>query len=156
MTAMATRRLMLAGMMAALACPALAQSPPATMPAAEAHAKAMAGAITLVDIRTPAEWRETGLPASAHAITMNQDSAALLATLDKALGGDRSKPLALICRTGNRSSRLIGDLQKAGYTGLIDVAEGMAGSRAGPGWLKSGLPLRPGDPQSRPVLGKTP
>ncbi len=126
------------------------------MPAAEAHAKAMAGAITLVDIRTPAEWRETGLPASAHAITMNQDSAALLTALDKALGGDRSKPLALICRTGNRSSRLIGDLQKAGYTGLIDVAEGMAGSRAGPGWLKSGLPLRPGDAQSRPVLGKAP
>lgn len=156
MTKLATRRMVLAGMMATLARPALAQSPPATMPAAEAHAKAVAGAITLVDIRTPAEWRETGLPASAHAITMNQDSAALLTALDKALGGDRSKPLALICRTGNRSSRLIGDLQKAGYTGLIDVAEGMAGSRAGPGWLKSGLPLRPGAPQSMPVLGKPP
>ena len=126
------------------------------MPAAEAHAKAEAGAITLVDIRTPTEWRETGLPASAHAITMNQDGAALRAALDKVLGGDRSKPLALICRTGNRSSRLIGDLQKAGYTGLIDVAEGMAGSSSGAGWLKAGLPLRPGDPQSNPVLRKAP
>ena len=153
---MVTRRAFLVCATAVLACPALAQSPPVTMPAAEAHAKAVDGAVTLVDIRTPGEWRETGLPASAHAITMNQDGAALLAALDKVLGGDRSKPLAIICRTGNRSSRLIGDLQKGGYTGLIDVAEGMAGSRAGPGWLKAGLPLRPGDPQSRPVLGKTP
>lgn len=131
---------------------AMAQSP--SMAPAEAHAKAVAGEVVLVDIRTPGEWRETGLPASAHAITMNQDGRALVAALDKAMGGDRSKPLALICRTGNRSSHLQSQLQRAGFMNVIDVSQGMAGSRSGPGWLKSGLPTRPGDPASPPQLAK--
>ena len=32
-------------------------------------------------------------------------------------------------------------LREAGFTNIIDVPEGMLGSGAGPGWLKSGLPL---------------
>jgi len=131
-----------------------AMAQPASVTPAEAHAKALAGEVVLVDIRTPGEWRETGLPASAHAITMNQDGRALVAALDKALGGDRSKPLALICRTGNRSSHLQGQLQRAGFLNVIDVSQGMAGSRHGPGWLKAGLPTRPGDPASPPQLAK--
>lgn len=141
---------------ALVASGAVAQSPVVTMSPGDAHAKAQAGSIALVDIRTPAEWRETGLPASAHAITMNQDAPALLAALDRVLGGDRSKPLALICRTGNRSSALTAELRKAGYTNLIDVSEGVAGGRNGPGWLKAGLPTRLGDAQSKPSLAKAP
>lgn len=139
-------------MLAGAIAPAVAQ--PMSMTPGEAHAKALTGEVVLVDIRTPGEWRETGLPASAHAITMNQDGPALVAALDKALGGDRSKPLALICRTGNRSSHLQGQLQRAGFATVIDVSQGMAGSRHGPGWLKAGLPVRPGDPASQPQLAK--
>lgn len=152
-----SRRTLLTALALAAASPGLAQqSPVATMTPAEAHAKAQAGEITLVDIRTLPEWRETGLPASAHAITMNQEAPALLAALDQVLGGDRKKPLAVICRTGNRSTKLVEDLRKAGYTTLINVNEGVAGGPNGPGWLKAGLPTRPGDPQSKPMLGKVP
>ena len=110
--------------------------------AAEAHQKALRGEITLVDVRTPEEWKQTGLPASAHAITMHQQGPKFVEQLDAALGGDRSKPLAVICRTGNRTGSLVGPLEKAGYTNVINVAEGMAGGRYGAGWARSGLPLR--------------
>ncbi len=112
------------------------------MSAADAHAKAMKGEITLVDVRTPDEWKQTGVPASAHTVTMHQAGPQLLKELDQVLGGDRTKPLAIICRTGNRTGSLAGPLQKAGYTNVIDVSEGMAGGRAGQGWAKSGLPIR--------------
>ena len=116
----------------------------------DAHAKAAAGEIVLVDIRTPEEWRETGVPATAHAITMHQDGRVLVAKLKAATAGDTSRPLALICRTGNRSSHLQAELAKAGFTNVIDVGEGMAGSRHGPGWLKAGLPRRTGAAVSMP------
>lgn len=116
------------------------------MSAADAHAKAMKGEITLVDVRTPDEWKQTGVPASAYTVTMYQSGPQLMQELDKLLGGDRTKPLAIICRTGNRTGSLAGPLQKAGYTSVIDVSEGMAGSRAGQGWAKSGLPIRKWSP----------
>ena len=118
-----------------------------------AHAKAEAGEIVLVDIRTPEEWRETGVPASAHAITMNQQPAAFLAALGSVAGTDKTKPIALICRTGNRSAHLAAELRKAGFKNISDVAEGVAGGRNGPGWLRGGLPVRKGaDVLARPVV----
>lgn len=108
----------------------------------EAHEKALTGEIVLVDVRTPQEWQQTGLPASGHAITMHQQGPDFVAQLDAALGGDRSKPLAVICRTGNRTGSLVAPLEKAGYTRVINIAEGMVGGRYGPGWIKTGLPLR--------------
>jgi rhodanese-related sulfurtransferase len=131
--------------LAALASLASAQSRPDAgriLAPAEAHAKAVAGDLVLVDIRTPDEWRETGVPATAHAISMHQDAPRLLAALAQATGGNLSKPLALICRTGNRSSHLQAELQKAGYTNILNVAEGVVGGPFGQGWLKAGLPVR--------------
>lgn len=111
---------------------------------ADAHQKAQAGEVVLVDIRTPDEWRETGVPATAHAITMHQDPRTFVKVLTEAMGGDRTRPVALICRTGNRSSNLQAELRSIGFTNVIDVAEGLAGSRHGKGWLKAGLPTRTG------------
>lgn len=123
-----------------------------TLSAADAHAKASKGEIVLVDVRTPQEWQQTGLPASAHAVTMHQDGRAMLAALDKLVGNDRSKPLAIICRTGNRTSSLLPQLQQMGYTNVTHVGEGMAGSRHGQGWLKAGLPTRPGTAADKPPV----
>lgn len=129
----------------------------AIIDAATAHQKAAAGDITLVDIRTPEEWRETGVPASAHAVTLDQPPQALMTKIDALLAGDRSRPLALICRTGNRSSKLAVELRKQGYTNVIDVAEGLAGGRNGQGWAKAGLPLRKGaDIASPPAVTAAP
>jgi rhodanese-related sulfurtransferase len=113
-----------------------------TMTAAEAHANALAGDVILVDIRTPEEWKDTGVPASAHAVTMHQQGPAFVAGLRAAMGGDATKPLAIICNSGNRTSNIYADLQRAGFTNLINVAEGVGGGPFGRGWLKSGLPLR--------------
>ena len=126
------------------ALPASAQRTAAgtIMTAADAHAKALAGAVILVDIRTPEEWKDTGVPASAHAVTMHQAGPAFVAGLKAAMGGDTTKPLAIICSSGNRTSNIYADLQRAGFTRLINVAEGVGGGPFGRGWLKSGLPLR--------------
>lgn len=122
------------------------------MGAAEAHAKAQKGEITLVDVRTPEEWKQTGVAASAYTVTMHQPGPQLLKQLDEVLGGDRSKPLAIICRTGNRTGSLAGPLRQAGYQNVIDVSEGMAGGRNGAGWVKSGLPVRKWAPgQEKPA-----
>lgn len=118
------------------------QDPGQIMSAKDAHAKAIAGEVVLVDIRTPDEWRETGIPASAKAITMHQEAPKLFAQLAEATGGDKSKPIALICRTGNRTSFLQAELRKVGYTSVLNVAEGVAGGPFGQGWVKGGLPLR--------------
>ncbi|MFM2422444.1 MAG: hypothetical protein RL291_974, partial [Pseudomonadota bacterium] len=115
---------------------------PAQMPAVTAHAKALAGELVLIDIRTPEEWRETGVPASGHAIAMNQRRATFLSAIDGVTGGDKRRPIALICATGGRSAALKTELTRAGYMSVIDVSEGMLGSRGQPGWIKAGLPVR--------------
>jgi rhodanese-related sulfurtransferase len=124
--------------------------PPRIMSARAAHEAALAGDVVLVDIRTPEEWRETGIPASAHAIDTQMEPRAFLQRLDVTAVGDRTRRIALICRTGNRSSYLQTQLTRAGYTNIVDVAEGVAGSRSGSGWLKAGLPVRPGREASLP------
>lgn len=127
----------------ALTCgsPALAQQV-TKMDAPEAHKKALAGEIVLVDVRTPEEWKETGVPASAHAITVHQEPQVFLSGLLKASGGDANRPIAVICRTGNRTTALSGPLSKAGFPNVINVAEGVAGGPNGPGWARRGLPIR--------------
>jgi rhodanese-related sulfurtransferase len=116
-------------------------TPPVTS-AREAHAKALAGELVLVDIRSADEWRKTGVPASGYAITMHQDQAAFIRQLSEATDGSCRKPIALICAVGNRSAFFQGRLKQAGFENVIDVAEGMIGGRCGAGWINSGLPLR--------------
>ena len=97
-----------------------------------------AGNLTLVDIRQPREWAETGIAAGAVPLDMRRDDFvdALLA-----VAGDRNAPIALICARGVRSDRQSARLAEAGFTRIIDVPEGMLGSAAGPGWLERGLPV---------------
>lgn len=121
--------------------PASAQVP-TRITASDAHNAALDGAIVLIDIRTPEEWRATGVPASGHAISMHQAQADFLKQLEKATGGSKSRPIAVICAVGNRSSNMQAWMLRAGYTAVSDVAEGMMGGRHGAGWIKSGLPVR--------------
>lgn len=130
------------------------RSAPPVMTAREAHAKALAGELVLVDIRTTEEWRKTGVPASGYAITMHQDQATFMRQLAEATSGSRQKPIALICAVGNRSAFLQGRLKQAGFENVVDVAEGMIGGRRGTGWINSGLPLRRWTPGlDRPQTG---
>ena len=104
-----------------------------------AHKLALAGKITLLDIRRPDEWKKTGSGQGAHRLDLRRKD--FIAVLDGILAGDRSKPVALICARGVRSNRMSQKLIKAGFTNIIDVPEGMLGSKTGPGWIKRKLPL---------------
>ncbi len=104
-----------------------------------AHQAAQSGDILLIDIRRPDEWRNTGVPEGAHPIDMRRDD--FVAALNALAQDDTSRPIALICARGVRSARLSSRLMDAGYTNLVDVPEGMLGSRAGPGWIAGGLPV---------------
>lgn len=121
----------------ALATGAVQASP--TLSATEAREMAKAGEITLIDIRTPQEWRQTGVAEGALTIDMTKKT--FVQEILSAVQGNRDAPIALICRTGNRTGYTRDALEKLGFTNVTHVAEGMAGSRAGPGWVRRGLPV---------------
>lgn len=109
---------------------------PPTMTPAEVLAAVRDGSLTLIDIRQPREWRATGLAEGAVPIDMRRPDFPQ-AVLAAANGG----PVALICAGGVRSRYMQSALEKVGLGAVIDVPEGMMGSRAGPGWLRAGLPV---------------
>lgn len=139
---MLTRRNLLA-VIAAMAVAGIAVPSPAApggISAEEAHTKASNGHLLLLDIRTPEEWKQTGVGAPAHPVSMRDP--AFLQKLAALTDGDKNKPVALICAVGVRSSAMQRYLSAKGYDAVYNVSEGMLGSRAGPGWIRSGLPVR--------------
>lgn len=113
--------------------------------APEALAQMRAGKIVLIDVRSPREWRKTGVPAGAKTVTIHHPRGAsgFLADILKAVGGDKSRPVALICARGVRSSRGKRFLEANGFTHVYDVPEGMMGRGDRPGWLARKLPTSP-------------
>lgn len=134
---------LLVGAAAVLSAPARAGN---IVSAPAAFASVEKGDITLVDVRSSREWRETGIAAGAKTVTIHNRRGikAFVAEMVKAVGGDKSKPVALICAAGVRSARAGKILAAAGFTNVRNVFEGMLGRPdAGPGWLKRGLPITP-------------
>ncbi|MBO9409265.1 rhodanese-like domain-containing protein [Shimia sp. R9_1] len=105
----------------------------------EAFQAAERGEILLVDIRRPDEWAATGVPAPAVPIDMRARDFIEQVSNARAFP---AQPVAVICARGVRSARVTRQLEAVNLTPIIDVPEGMLGSRAGPGWLKTGLPVR--------------
>lgn len=99
----------------------------------ETHQLRAADAVTLIDVRRPNEWKETGVAAGAIGATLQDDD--FLDQILAAVGGDKSKPVALICRSGGRSAKAQKQLKAAGYTTVINVAGGTLD------WIKQDLPL---------------
>ena len=111
-----------------------------------ALAGVLAGEMTLMDVRSPTEWRETGMPKGAKAITIHgpDGMAGFVAGATKAVKGSKDQPIALICARGWRSMRAASALREAGFTKIINVREGMLGNPLdGPGWLDRKLPTEP-------------
>jgi rhodanese-related sulfurtransferase len=122
---------------------AMAEAGEPRIAADEAYRKAASGEITLIDIRTPQEWRESGIPAGALPITMHDPKGpqAFYRNVLAALDNDKKRPVALICARGYRSDWAQAFLARAGLTNVLDVSEGMFGRDGRPGWLKRGLPV---------------
>jgi rhodanese-related sulfurtransferase len=72
--------------------------------APEALTAASEGKVRLIDIRTPQEWRETGVAPGAGRVDFYLGPEVLLSAVLQMVGGDKDAPIALICRTGNRTT----------------------------------------------------
>lgn len=83
--------------------------------------------ITIIDIRTEPEWKETGVIKNSILITFfdengNYNTENFLKQLDKHVSKD--KAFAIVCRTGSRTS-MVGDfLAKEGYN-VINLKGGI-------------------------------
>ena len=84
--------------------------------------------VPIVDIRTPGEWKETGLLKGAIPIMLfdergNYDLRKFLKQLNNAV--DTTKPFAIICRTGSRTTVLANFLSKKMNYKVINLKSGM-------------------------------
>jgi rhodanese-related sulfurtransferase len=89
----------------------------------------------LVDIRTAAEWKETGVVEGALLVTYSTPDAFLAAVKPHLKPGQR---LGLICRSGNRSNRAAQQVAPLVEGQIVDIAGGM-GRILGQGYR----PVRP-------------
>jgi rhodanese-related sulfurtransferase len=139
------RRQLLVISLAALAFPgeAIAQKPAAAMPLnmnpPEVAKLVEEKKIILIDIRRPEEWAETGVAEGAHKLDMTDPL--FLSKLAKLTGNKRNAPVALICRTANRTRVVQSYLLQSGHTNIVNVEGGMVGNSADKGWVKHGLKI---------------
>ncbi len=109
--------------------------------AQEANRRVQSGEMILIDIRRPEEWRQTGV--AKGAVRLDMRDPAFADKLLKLTDGNPNAPVGIICRTGNRTTQMQRALAGAGFSQILNVREGMAGSQAGPGWIRQGLPVEP-------------
>ncbi|MFQ5731471.1 MAG: rhodanese-like domain-containing protein [Planctomycetaceae bacterium] len=89
------------------------------------------GNVDLIDVRTPAEFREVRAAMARNVPLDSLDPHAVM----KERNGTADEPLYVICRTGNRASKACRQFIDAGYTNVVNV-EG--GAQA---WDEAGLPV---------------
>ncbi len=101
------------------------------------------GQVLIIDIRRPDEWRETGIPTGAERATVRPSRGAnrFLRRIAQLTRGDKDMQIALICAAGVRSKHASRLLRSRGYTGVMDISEGMLGNGKGAGWLRRKLPV---------------
>ena len=111
-----------------------------------ANFEARGGVRILIDVRTPMEWRKTGVPVGAKQFSIEGlgGTTTFVANVTKLVEGNKNVPISLICARGARSSKAANVLSRAGFTNIKNVREGVLGNRKdGPGWLKRKLPTQP-------------
>ncbi|MDZ4760587.1 MAG: rhodanese-like domain-containing protein [Alphaproteobacteria bacterium] len=98
------------------------------------------GTALLIDVREPEEWTQTGVPRGAALAPISRTD--FVENVLASVGGDRTRPVALICRSGTRSMKAADVLAAAGFTNVTNVGDGMIGREGvGAGWLASRLPV---------------
>lgn len=87
--------------------------------------------VELIDVRTPAEFREV------HAVSARNVPLHLLdaTELRQQRNGNAAAPLYVICRSGNRAGKACEQLEQAGFAEVINVEGGTVA------WEKAGLPV---------------
>lgn len=97
----------------------------------ELHERRQQGHCDLIDVRTPAEYREV------HATdAVNQPLDRLSPEeIMKARNGSADQPLYVICKSGNRAGKACDKFIAAGYQNVVNVEGGTDA------WASSGLPV---------------
>ncbi len=116
-------------------------SPATDITAQEAYEALQKQSLILVDVRTPGEWRQTGIAEGAVPISM-QDPA-FIAKFEALRADNPDKPVAFICASGRRSGIVQNELARRGYKNVFSVYGGTTGSSSAPGWIAQGLPVTP-------------
>lgn len=81
----------------------------------------------LLDVREPSEY------AAVHAVNARLMPLGQVGMRLKELEAYKDKPIAVICRSGNRSSKAVAILQEAGFTQVVNVQGGTSA------WVDAGL-----------------
>lgn len=89
------------------------------------------GNIDLIDVRMPTEYREVHASGAVNVPLDSLDPKAVAASV----GGDSGKPIHVICKSGNRSSKAVQKFLDAGVTNVVNV-DGGTGA-----WIDAGLPV---------------
>jgi len=110
----------------------------------KALGRAKAGDLTIIDVRSPEEWRRYGMARGARGLTIHgpKGMRGFVDSILAEFGGDKTKPVALICATGIRSAMAYSALKQAGFENVKNIKEGMFGGPSGPGWQRRGLPVQ--------------
>ena len=85
--------------------------------------------LVIVDVRTPAEFREGHLPGAENMDYFGGPFESQVLAMPK------DKPVLLYCRTGNRSASAYETMQKAGIKNILHMHEGVTA------WQAAGLPM---------------
>jgi rhodanese-related sulfurtransferase len=108
----------------------------ANIDSAQLKALQAKGAV-VIDIRTAPEWQETGVIRGSRMITFFRPDGSY--DIDGFMQGfsrvvsDKSRPVVIICRTGNRSVPVADYLARAGYLNVYNQKRGIV-EWIGLGW----------------------
>jgi rhodanese-related sulfurtransferase len=104
----------------------------ATISPAELHARRREGrSVELIDVRTPAEFREVHADLARNLPLETLDPAAVLA----ARAASADEPLYVICRSGSRAQQACVRIAAAGFAHVVNVEGGTLA------WDAAGLPV---------------
>jgi rhodanese-related sulfurtransferase len=95
--------------------------------------------VPIYDVRRPEEWKQTGVIEGSHLLTLidanGQVKPNFLSRFTTEIGKDDS--VILICRTGNRTSKLARHLvENLGYTNVFNVEDGITQ------WIRDNRPVK--------------
>jgi len=99
--------------------------------------KLQAKGVPVIDIRTPGEWKQTGIIKGAHKMMFfTPKGEAAIAEWFFDLGHlikDKSQPFIIYCAHASRTKSLGKGLEKMGYTEVYELEGGIEN-----GWIKAG------------------
>lgn len=75
----------------------------------------------IIDVRTPQEWKQTGVIPGSIMMTPNQ----LEIELDKNLDLNKQRPIVVVCRSGVRSKRVAKKLMKRDIEDVFNLKGGI-------------------------------